>query len=393
MKSIYTFFALSFLALSAIAKPIIVFDAGSTGTRVYLYDVTHVDGKTTVNTLASYKPASNSAFAFPVTDVKFAMDPVAYFDHFMTEIEKTSFDHLSTHIYVHATAGVRMAKNKANIIFDMRKGIRGAVKDDTYPIIPNANIGTITVAEEAFNIWINDQYVAGKLDNNTLSLDNTLAAVEMGGASAEISVLADSAMDLTRNEMVFPHHDNDYHVYSTGYDGSGQDKALKAMVEAYADDLDERFSGCFPVDAVYSSEYAPDIIGTGDFENCSGFITDHPVNYYKKSPAANNYLLSSSGFYFTFKTLGLANQDTLQTTTNAELASAGVAFCARDWEDLVAAYPSESPSFLILYCFNSAYQHHFLSEIGVADTAKLLSVDKYNGNAMTWTLGVAYING
>ncbi|MFI4957253.1 MAG: hypothetical protein ACHQAX_08610 [Gammaproteobacteria bacterium] len=391
MRSIYAFLALSFLALSAFAKPVIVFDAGSSGTRIYLYDVTEVNGKTNVTTTKYYKPSSaTTTYTYPVTDARFAADPVAYFDHFITEIEKTSFDHAATPIYVYATAGVRMATNADAIIADMRKGIRGAVEGDTYPVIADENVNTLTVSQEAFNVWVNDQFVSNALSADVLTADNTFAAVEMGGASAEVSVLVENPADFTDNDVIFAHLGNEYHVYSTGYDGSGQDKAALALLDAYnANPADQRFAGCFPVGAPYPLT-APVLTGTGKFEECSEFIVEHPVNNYDKAPSAERYLLTS-GFYYTFKILGLANDATLQTTTNEELAYKGAAFCARTWEDLMEAYPGDT--FLITYCFNSAFQHHFLKEMGVKNAASLLSVDKYNGNPMTWTLGVAYTQG
>lgn len=394
MKLLAALFSLVFcLITTAHADPVMVFDAGSSGSRVYLYDVTtDAQGKVAVKTLGYYKGAS--PYSYPVTDAKFAADPVGYFNHFLEKIEaaapQTPDAQAKTPIYVYATAGVRMSEAPApqDIIDDMRHGIRAAAADKgrTYPAIPNESVDTLTVADEAFNVWINDQYVSGKFDQAQLDPANMYAAIEMGGASTEVAVLTTQSSEFNKT---FTHLGQPYQVYSMGYDGSGQDKARDAMFKAYSDNpaASTAFAGCFPVGAPYPTTN-PVLTGTGNFADCVAFIEAHPVNNYDgQTPKAQQYLLTS-GFYFTFKALGIANEAVLQKTTNTALAKAGTAFCAKNWADLQAAYPGDT--YLITYCFNSAFQHYFLNEVNVAPDAALLSVDKYNGKPMTWTLGVAY---
>lgn len=394
MKLFFYALSLIYLIASAHADPVMVFDAGSSGSRVYLYDVTtDAEGRINVTTLGYYKGAS--PYSYPVTDAKFAADPVGYFNHFLEKIEaaapQTPEAQAKTPIYVYATAGVRMSETPApqDIIDDMREGIRTAAADKgrLYPAIPDASIDTLSVADEAFNVWINDQYVSGKLIPNQLHADEMYAAIEMGGASSEVSILTTEPSEFN---MTFMHLGQPYDVYSTGYDGSGQDKARDAMLQAYqANPIDkEKFAGCFPVGAPYPSQENAMLEGTGVFADCVAFIEAHPVNHYDaQTPTAKKYLLTS-GFYYTFKTLGIANETVLQETTNTELAKAGTAFCGKSWAELQAAYPGDT--YLITYCFNSAFQHSFLNEMNVAPEATLLSIDKYNGKPMTWTLGVAY---
>lgn len=389
MKLLSTLLALCFITFSAFAKPIMVFDAGSSGTRVYLYDVsTDANGKVSVTTLKYYKPSSSTTtYTYPVTDARFAADPVGYFEHFLTEIETVAFDRASTPIYVYATAGVRMSENPAPqvIIDDMRTGIRAAAGTD-YPNITDEQVDTLSVAEEALNVWINDQYVTEQLNAATLDRSAMYTAIEMGGASSEVSGLSRLSSEF---DMPFLYRGESYDVYSMGYDGSGQDKARDAMMKAYQANPDDKqkFAGCFPVGAPYPLSN-PELVGTGNFADCQAFIEAHPVNSYDSgTPLANKYLLTS-GFYYTFKALGIADETVLKETSRVELQKTGAAFCGKTWDALQAEFPGDA--YLINYCFNSAFQDYFLNEVDVPARATLLSIDKYNGKPMTWTLGVAY---
>ncbi len=372
------------------SKYMIVMDAGSTGTRAYLYSATHDNGSVTVNTLKSTKisPA--------VTAVE---DFHTYFETLLKGVQDPNLDNNEVTIYLHATAGVRMlpSKEQTALMDDIRSALHIESAALGYPDMTETlveNVDVLTVEEEAYYIWINDQYVSGKLLNqgNLLS-SNTFTAVEMGGASAEVSAV-DPFPYNNLPYTDFPHYNQVVSVYATGYDGSGQDAALATMLETYLEKPEHRknFAGCFSEGASYPLT-DPVVHGTGNFDDCKKFIKNHPVNKYQEIPHANTQYLLTSSFFYTFKVLGLANDAGTQVTTLEQLKSRGKAFCNISWLNLKELYPTESEEYLVKYCFNSAFQHTYLNQIGVPADASLLSVDKYNGEPMkpmTWTLGVAY---
>lgn len=379
--------AFLFFPLLALADTVMVIDAGSSGTRAYVYETTNNAGDITVTKIIDQKvsPAVTS-----VTDFN------TYFSNLLTLVQSGSVVNADTPIYLYATAGVRMLPraDQTALLANIRAGLSEEAAVLGYPDMTatlKEDVRVISAAEEAYFIWINDQYVAGKLELNTLNNENTFAAVEMGGASAEVALLPLRAHPATlKNSISFPFYDRRYSIYSVGYDGSGLDKAIAHMLDAYERNGGD-FAACFPVGAPYPLTN-PVLTGTGEFEECATFIKRHPANQYRKAPSADQYLLTG-GFYYTFKILGLANDNSPFWVSLDDLATEGTDFCTTSWTDLQSEYPSEGLSYLLNYCFNSAFQHHYLEGIGVNNNDLLMSTDKYNGNPtkpMTWTLGVAY---
>ncbi len=388
MKSMmFRLCALLFFPLLVLADTLMVIDAGSTGTRAYVYETTNNDGDITVTKVIDKKisPAVTSVTNFNT-----------YFNDLLALVQSGSVVNADTPIYLYATAGVRILPRaeQTALLANVRTGLSTAAVNFGYPDMTatlKEDVRVISAAEEAYFIWINDQYVAGKLEQNTLNNENTFAAVEMGGASAEVAILPlRSSAAIRKQSISFPFYDRRYSIYSVGYDGSGLDQAIAHMQDAY-DRQGGDFAACFPEGAPYPLTN-PVLTGTGDFEQCTAFINRHPANLYRRAPSADQYLLTG-GFYYTFKILGLADDNSPFWVSLNDLATEGTDFCATSWADVQDEYPLEGLNYLVNYCFNSAFQHHYLKGIGVGSSDLLMSTDKYNGDAtkpMTWTLGVAY---
>lgn len=399
------------LILSLIILPIlcfakdhvIVFDAGSSGTRAHLYAIEQTDeGVPNLVEVTSHKikpGISDKSLSDKPWDYSY------YLDDLFTALHPhlTDEERANTPIYFYATAGMRTLpkREQVKIMHHVRKHMLNEIKHRRYQPMeaPEENIRVIEGGEEGLFVWIADNYLFERFTTHkVLSADNTVAALEMGGASAEVTYLAHGAKKHVEN---FVHHDKTYDIYSTAYDGLGINQGAEQMLAAYQKNGGD-FAACFPQGASYPVN-EPILEGTGDFETCKAFIEDNLyakpklwlcqqkygedcalLGRYQPKTTAYDYLLTS-GFYYTFNILGIADR----VVHRPEVENAAQAFCGTPWDELKAAHPEQPDSYLIGYCFNGAWFDTLMDAWHVPQQANLLSTEK-NGQALTWPVGAAY---
>jgi len=395
---------LVFIPLFVFAKDhVLVFDAGSSGTRAHLYVVEQTDdGIPSLTEVTQHKVKPG------ISDKSLSDNPwdySYYLDNLFAELHPhlTDEERANTPIYFYATAGMRTLpiREQHKIMKHVRKHMVNEINHRKYKPMdnPEQNIRVIEGGEEGLFVWIADNYLFERFTtHDVLNVDNTVAALEMGGASAEITYIAPNAK---RDVELFAHKNDVHDVYSTAYDGLGINQGLEKMVAAFQKEGGD-FAACFPQGADYPLD-APLVTGTGDFEQCRGFIEEALIKKpklwlcqqkygedcsllarYQPKTTAHDYLLTS-GFYYTFNILGLA--DTVVHRT--DLADSATNFCAMPWDELKATHPSQPDSYLVTYCFNAAWFDTLMNAWHVPQQANLLSTEK-NGQALTWPVGAAY---
>ncbi len=383
---------LTFLAPSLWAKPVIVFDAGSSGTRMYIYEV---EGEK-ATPLHNYrvKPGLSS------------LDPndTQALDQYFYDLVKSAENILDaqakaqTPFYLYATAGMRILPNEQqeSLIHAARLSLAKQAATFGYPSPMDENIRVISGTEEGVFIWISDNYLSDSFAHYFLNAHNTVAALEMGGASSEIAFLSHSAQQFT---LPYEHNHHSTPIYSYGYDGLGANEAIATLSASG----NPQFASCFPVEAPYPLT-APKLTGTGNFHECTAAIKDQFINpaalracqqetpgqcsglgvHQPSTHAVENYLLTSA-FYYLFDMLGIANE----TVTLNTFAEKSESFCRISWEEAKAAYPNQDPNNLINYCFNAALSQTLFDAWGLDKTDNLKAVSKLNGVALEWPLGAA----
>lgn len=380
---------LSLFSTLLCAKPIIIFDAGSTGTRLYVYDVNGSEVKELHST--KIKPGLSE------------LTPNLYGHYFrlLLDSAKNVLDDTTkaqTPMYLYATAGVRMLPaTQQDAIFngtDIGPGVRDTLQELAqsfgYPVPTVKQIRTISGTEEGMFVWMSNNYLHGSLNQSPLTTENTVAALEMGGASTELAFLSPKAKHHT---MPLHHQGSKYTIYSYGYDGLGADKA-RARVQS---------ADCFPVGApVAMGANKPQEVGTGNFsacvkaikktfidktdyrrcqskhgaKNCSSFaVYQPPVN------SVTHYVLTD-GFYYLFDYLKLPAE-----TTQAEFLTAAKNFCSTPWSVLEAQDPNNP--YLINFCFNAALTKTMLDALHVKKTATLQATHILDNRQLAWPLGAA----
>lgn len=380
------------------AKSIIVFDAGSTGTRMYVYDV-QGDRITTLHS-TKIKPGLSE------------LTPNLYSHYFrlLLDSAKDILDDRTkaqTPIYLYATAGVRMLPAAdQTAIFDgtaAGPGVRDVLTELAvsfgYPAPSSNQIRVISGTEEGLFIWIANNHSVGTFNHSPLTPENTFAALEMGGASTELAFLSPEAK---HHILPWQHQGIDYRIYSRGYDGLGADKALEHM-KRHHNPKHQGFAACFPVGASFSlGENKPTLTGTGHFATCVKTIkaaffdpadyrrcqTQYGVNqcsrfasYQPPLKSVSHYILTD-GFYYLFDYLKLSDE-----TTQAQFTTAAKAFCSTPWSELQAQDPNNP--YLIKFCFNAALTKTLLEGLHIKKNAILHAAQTIDSQTLTWTQGAA----
>jgi hypothetical protein len=404
MKKLILLFLMLFPLVSFSAnKTLVLFDAGSTGTRIYLMNVNTDNAKPEIKTLASAKVSPG------IADPSFAANPTLY-DTYFNNLLKSVDSNLSaeqkaqTPISLYATAGVRVlpSDTQAAALTEVRKHLMTQAKAYGYAPIttPEQNIRVISGGEEGLFIWIADNYLDKRFDTlKKLSGSNTNGAMELGGASAELSFMSQNVSHLQEH---FYFNDTTYKVYSTGYDGFGADATLTKAFQYYQAHGGD-FAACFPKNAPYPPAN-PMLKGDGDFARCQAYLEIVQINpqevkhctihhgancsgfgrYQPVTPQYQYFL--TAGFYYTFKVLGLADQG----VTSTHFQQSAREFCGKSWDEIQSQYPNENPQFLVNYCASAAWMNTLFDKWHISSNANLIALEKKDGVSVTWPLGAAY---
>lgn len=390
-----------FFPLALFAKDhIIVFDAGSSGTRLYLFDVEGPQATPVITEALNVKVKPG------LTDETLWSNPEVLHTYIQNLFASANTalspeERAQTPIYLYATAGMRILpiEDQAYMMQEVRKHIIDISTEHGYEAIqnPDDNIRVVDSSEEGLFIWIAGNYQHGIFERpRFLSPRNTYASLEMGGASAEIAYFG---LGAKKHTVPFRFGQYTFPIYSVGEDGYGINEGISLMMNANPSNL----ASCFPKGSTYPLNN-PVLEGQGDFDTCLKTIEKEILytqayddcvrengkqcsllgTYQPTNIKPTKYLLTS-GFYYTFKALGLADK----TLHKPELALAATQFCGMPWDKMKETYP-DNPEYLIGYCFNAAWFDTLMTAWNVDDKAALQAIEKYEGKDITWPLGAAY---
>lgn len=191
------------------AKKIAIIDAGSSGSRLYVYDI---DDNTKVLTVLYpigevQKAASKGDTLSRVTNNDVAVEA------FMTGMTSKYNSGVSEEIdlYILATAGMRLESDN---IYE------SILKKKTYGCFKLINAMTISGRYEGLYAWIAANYRNGKLkwDKGSWSFTDSYGILEIGGASMQIAFIAADG----HQDKCIPHN-TFTQIYSKSYLGGGAD--------------------------------------------------------------------------------------------------------------------------------------------------------------------------
>jgi hypothetical protein len=222
----------------------IVVDAGSSGSRVYLYKIIELNNSVNIqlvqninnkneaiDNLKIYGGISNYATQLNQLDTTFIEPLRKYVNSFCTNhiIENNNCYNIPVHIL--STGGMRLLPESQNIAIN------------TYILSKLKNVGfnnkqneatTIPGWQEGLYSWLDINYLNNVFDSN----QNTQNLIEVGGASAQIAfefesnisnLIENNNPNISQNIVNFMLGKKLYHIYSVSFLGLGQDQALLKM--------------------------------------------------------------------------------------------------------------------------------------------------------------------
>ena len=310
-------------------KKTAVVDAGSTGSRLYIYE--HSSDPATGIPVIERETSSKQKGGIQGVDED-NLD--TYLENLFGSVKKDNINN----IYFYSTAGMRLINR------DTRKSLNNHVKKWLKAEFPSSDIDVETIPgqKEALYAWLALNY-----DNNLLKLQgDTQGVLDMGGASTQIAYEVDDNAD-----FIVEINSKTYKLNAESFLGLGLNLAISQYLNQET---------CFPEGFILPSGKK----GTGDFDACSKAIVPLITGVKKVNnhiilhPVRNTHsFLLISGFDYTALELNITKSYSI---TN--LGKKGEDFCEQTWKDLKNGKTSYLVTpYLWHICFDAALEKDLLT--------------------------------
>lgn len=415
--------AIAIVALVTIAvlqnKPLIpkykygiVLDAGSSHTALYIYEwpaeKDNNTGRVEQTHSCKVKGPGISSYA---SDPRLAGESLQFC---MKEAERfvPSERHEETPLYLGATAGMRLLNIENSAASDqVFQAVSESLQKSPFSF-QGARI--LSGQEEGAFGWVTVNYLDDRLSQGL----ETTGALDLGGASTQISFISDSfdGSESPNNAVTFRLYGNDYNLYTHSFLCYGKDQVLRMALAHQTQSgpesiLDPCFHNGYREIKNYSVLYDSPCVssrkpgsapvtfthkGKGDFHQCQEVVkkvfdfSQCPYNRCSFNgifqPKLQGPFGAFSAYYFVMNFLNL-------TDTSVPLESVKQAlsrYCATPWDTLRQQYPLIKMKYLSEYCFSGTYIITLLTE-GYNFTSTTYSdikfIKKIKGSDAGWTLG------
>ncbi|XP_006893061.1 PREDICTED: ectonucleoside triphosphate diphosphohydrolase 3 [Elephantulus edwardii] len=404
----------------------IVLDAGSSRTTVYMYqwpaEKENNTGVVSQTFRCSVKGSGISSYANNPEDVPKA------FEDCMQKVKEQLPAHLhaSTPIHLGATAGMRLLRLQNETAANgVLASIQNYFKSQPFDF-RGAQI--ISGQEEGVYGWITANYLMGNfLEKNLWHMwvhphgVETTGALDLGGASTQISFAVDEKAGLNTSDIVqVSLYGYEYTLYTHSFQCFGRNEAEKRFLALLLQDSPTKTNvtnPCYPRGYVTTfteghvfdslctqdlkpTSYSPNEIitfkGTGDpwlcrekvaslfvFESCHDRDACSFNGVYQ--PKVEGPFVAFAGFYYTANALNLSGSFSLHTFNSSTWS-----FCLQNWSKLPLLLAKFEEEYARSYCFSAHYIYHLL--IGgyrfTEETWPQIHFKKEVGNSsIAWSLG------
>ncbi|KAF7705393.1 ectonucleoside triphosphate diphosphohydrolase 1 [Silurus meridionalis] len=390
----------------------IVLDAGSSHTSVYVYEWPAEKENNTG--MVQQKHACNvkgkGISSYSGTPDKAGVSLKECMDEAKMTIPKHR--HHETPVYLGATAGMRLLKMDDDTASEkVLKSVENFLQ--TYPFsYRGARI--ITGQEEGAFGWITVNY----LSNNFRKASGTMGALDLGGASTQITFVSGQNLESPDNSIDFRLYGNDYHLYTHSFLCYGKDQGLKLSIKQQIQSKNDMTGNITLEDPCFNPGYSvikslqsvfdspctkvngPRIeknfthIGIGNWHKCHEavrMIFNNTYCHYSRcsfnnvfQPTVEGRFGAFSAYFFVMNFLNL----TAYSLNGAKEKMAD--YCTTNWNILKQKHPNVKEKYLGEYCFSGTYILTLLEDgyKFTSDNWKNIDFIKKIGDSEAgWTLG------
>ncbi|CAJ1428114.1 unnamed protein product [Effrenium voratum] len=362
-------------------EQILVFDAGSSGTRIHVFNMqmipgTHVPRRVdlSVRDDQTFKVKPGLSEFAKKEDLKGCEENiqslVAFANKFVEESRRKD-----TPVLLKATAGLRaVPAEQADAVLNT---VRSTLSASGYKFQEDW-VDIIKGKEEAGLAWIAANYLQGTFQAGGASL----GVIEMGGGSTQVSFeLQPGEKDNAADNDYFEFRTamgQVYSLYAHSYLGFGQDYAQSKLQDCMSDEA--RSDPCYPRGYSRVNRLGARLDGQGDAPTCETniqsllFKEDTAPGRYAHELRPRGSMIATENFFYVRKDLNLQAEGVCPSEAEAREA------CGKD----LAGGTSERG------CFALSYQRAFLSALQALDQGTQVQVKrKINGGDIDWALGAA----
>lgn len=393
----------------------IVLDAGSTHTNMFVYKWTVDDvvkGTALVEEIGECVVKDKDNHVAGISS--FVSDPAEAGQSLQGCITNTakklipSYLRKRSPIYLGATAGMRLLKEMnpaaaSSILASVRKTLKSSpfMFEDDYARI-------ISGEEEGLSSWVTVNYLNGNFNTS----QETIGALDMGGASTQITFTSSKAAQHSSKLKLYG---TKYQLYTHSYLCYGKKEAERrfyAQLVKESNSTAKVYNPCGPkgymqnitstylrsspcVKGLTSNQTTFTLMGTGNyslcskevsklfnFTSCQGNSSCSFDSVYQPTTDGKQFF-AFSGYYTVTKDLNLTSNASLD-----QLQASAKNVCGKSWDE-IKTIPTKYPQFLPFYCFDALYVYTILSRGYHFEnsTAKLQFVGTVNRLSLGWALG------
>lgn len=374
-----------------IPDQVLVFDAGSSGTRLHVFNIYPSEDPNTdhvpkvdlaVRDEQTKKVKPGLATLAKESDLDGVGRSVKELLKFADDLVPKERRH-HTPLLLKATAGMRAVKPE--LAEAVLQRVRKTFSESAYRF-QNDWAGIIKGREEGGLAWVAVNYLRGTFDPRTPQ--PSMGVIEMGGGSTQVAfeVLTSDVFAPEDEFHFFTAQGIRYRVYAHSYLGFGLDYARETMQASLP--KDRVFDPCYPVGRLMGK-----VEGSGDSEECLAAINsrllnvslDGPGRYSRELPLKAGFYAATENFIHVQNDLSMelenkpVNHDMLQKKAEKG-CSIKISRAGSDLKKVNA-------------CFGLVYEAAFLQALRASErNADTRVVRKIRGADIDWALGAAIVH-
>lgn len=393
-----------------------VIDAGSSGSRVHVYQYTAAARVRVLPDHATFKqkPGLSSFEAHP-SEAGSSLDALVVFAKEHVPADRVA----ATPILLKATAGLRLVQQKnPDAVAAILDSARDALARSGFRF-ESSDAEIISGQEEGMLGWLALNYLtasspASKGANLRGGETAMWGLLEMGGASVQVSLPAEGGSDIPAPfilDYTSPTSGRKGNMYTHSFLGLGGEAAQGAIQEKLVAE-GKADNPCLPKGFTEPGEKeGAAVTGTGDYLACADLI--HRTLFtpqkseldacHKKSPhclwngipspdlSQAPRLWAFENFFYIMSGVGYMAADAGAVEFKVgDYARAATEMCAKDFAEVEAHYPKDTQpkSYNRVWCFSAAYVHAFLTRgLGLDPGQTLMVGNSVDDFGIDWALG------